>query len=57
MGVSYEAVEASPSVLPLLRQLGLAVRLPSKPELGREVSEVVAELPQVLPIGGVGHVG
>ena len=33
IGVSYEAVEASPSVLPLLRQLGLAVRLPSTPDV------------------------
>ncbi|HUN39488.1 MAG TPA: hypothetical protein VMU81_04285, partial [Acetobacteraceae bacterium] len=34
IGVSYEAVEASPPVLPLLRQLGLAVSLPSAQEVG-----------------------
>lgn len=34
IGVSYEAVEASPSALPLLRQLGLAVSLPSAQEVG-----------------------
>jgi predicted DNA-binding WGR domain protein len=30
IGVSYEVVEASPTVLPQLTQLGVAVRLPSK---------------------------
>ncbi len=55
IGVSYEAVEASPSVLPLLTQLGLAVRLPSAPELGRVVSEPVAAALQVRSIGGVEH--
>jgi predicted DNA-binding WGR domain protein len=34
IGVSYEAVEASSSVLPLLVQLGLTSRAPSAPELG-----------------------
>jgi predicted DNA-binding WGR domain protein len=57
IGVSYEAVEASPSVLPLLMQLGLAVRLPSALELGREAQEPVAAVPRVLPIGGVEHAG
>ena len=57
IGVSYEAVEASPSVLPLLAQLGLAVRLPSAPELGRAASEPVAAAPQMLSIGGVEHAG
>jgi predicted DNA-binding WGR domain protein len=33
IGVSYEAVQASPSVLPVLAQLGLAIRLPPAPEL------------------------
>jgi hypothetical protein len=31
IGVSYEAMEASPSVLPLLAQLGLAIRVPPAP--------------------------
>ena len=34
IGVSYEAVEASSSVLPLLVQLGLASRVLSAPQLG-----------------------
>ena len=29
IGVSYEAVQASPSVIPLLAQLGVAIRPPS----------------------------
>ena len=57
IGVSYEAVEASPSVLPLLTQLGLAVRLPSAPELGRAASEPVAAAPEVRSIGGVERAG
>ena len=57
VGVSYEAVEASPSVLPLLAQLGLAVRGPPAPELGRAASEQVAAAPQMLSIGGVEHAG
>ena len=32
IGVSYEAVQASPSVLPVLAQLGLAIRPPPAPE-------------------------
>jgi predicted DNA-binding WGR domain protein len=32
IGVSYEAVEASPSVLPILAQLGLDIRLAPAPE-------------------------
>jgi hypothetical protein len=55
IGVSYEAVEVSPSVLPLLTQLGLAVRLRSALELGRAGSEPVAATPQVPSIGGVEH--
>jgi hypothetical protein len=43
IGVSYEAGEASTSVLPILAQLGLASRVPSVPE--------------VLPIVGVEHAG
>ena len=39
IGVSYEAVEASPSVLPLLAQLGLAVRVPSAPGHAATASE------------------
>jgi len=57
IGVSYEAVEASPSLLPLLTQLGLAVRLPSARELGGAASEPVAAVPQVLSIGGVERAG
>ena len=45
IGVNYEAVKASPSVLLLLRQLGLAVRLPSAQEVGRAASEPVAAVP------------
>ena len=52
IGVSYEAVEASPSVLPLLRQLGLAVSLPSAQEVGRAASEPVAAVSLVIPTGG-----
>ena len=39
IGVSYEVVAASPSVLALLTQLGLAVRLPPAPKSGRGASE------------------
>ena len=52
IGVSYEAVEASPSVLPLLRQLGLAVSLPSAQEVGRAASEPVAAVSLVIPTDG-----
>ena len=50
-GVSYEAVEASPSVLPLLRQLGLAVCLPSAPTFEKQASEPVDEPSEMLSIG------
>jgi len=52
IGVSYEAVEASPSVLPLLRQLGLAVSLPSAEEVRRAAPEPVAAVSLVIPTGG-----
>ena len=57
IGVSYQAVEASPSVHPLLMQLGLAVRLRSAPALGNTASEPVAAAPQVRSIDGVEHAG
>lgn len=55
IGVRYEAVEASPSVLPLLAQLGLAVRAPSAPELGNSASELVAAAFGLHSIGRVEH--
>ncbi len=58
IGVSYEAVEASPSALPLLRQLGLAVRLPSAPALKRRAaSESIDASLEVRSIGGVDRFG
>ena len=45
IGVSYEVVEASPSVLALLTQLGLAVRLPPAPKSGRGASEPLGAVP------------
>ena len=57
IGVRYEAVEASPSVLPLLAQLGLDVRLPSAPELGNTASELVAAAFGVRSMGRVAHAG
>jgi hypothetical protein len=57
IGVSYEAVEVSPSVLPFLMQLGLAVRLPSAPTLERAVSEPIGVPLEMRSIGGVEHTG
>jgi len=57
IGVSYEAVEASPSVHPILAQLGLAVPPTVSVGAGRAASESVAAAPELLPIGGVEHAG
>ena len=57
IGVEYEAVEASPSALLLLSQLGLAMRVPPAPDPSERPQNRSPELREVFSIGGVEHAG